>query len=161
MQLLIPAKTLQCPAHMCGTLCTHLATRLTPPLATAGWCFKHTCMFVSPTTVQRGNRKNIPECAALILWKELELTRSCLQWDSRNTWRSKLGSAQALDTLRYLAEQKRDRGLGSRKAEIWGLCRNEDKLLLGIPHPQHSLPLNKLIVHGKVPWNVGLRLWNV
>ena len=47
MQLLIPAKIPQRPAHMCGTLYTHLAAKQTPPLAAARRSLKHTYVFVS------------------------------------------------------------------------------------------------------------------
>lgn len=56
MQLLIPAKIPQRPAHMCGTLYTHLAAKQTPPLAAALWSLKHTYMFVS----QQQRRKAFP-----------------------------------------------------------------------------------------------------
>lgn len=64
-----------------------------------------------------------------------------------------LGQTQALDRLTYLAGQKRDRGLRNCEAKVWGLCRNEDKLLLRIPHPQHSLPLNKLWWKERLLWS--------
>lgn len=57
VHLLIPAKTPQCPDHMCGTLCTHLAARLTPPLAN-GWLTLQTQLHVCVSTItQGGNRE--------------------------------------------------------------------------------------------------------
>lgn len=142
MQLLIPAKSPQCPAHMCGTLCTHLAARQTPPLATANWCFKHTCMLVPPQQhreeLERTSRSVTHWCSGRSTSSQYLVCNR----DSRSMWGSELGSElwTAWDPWQ---SRRGTRALGT-EAEIWGLCRNEDNLLLGIPHPQHSLSLNKL-----------------
>lgn len=49
-------------------------------------------------------------------------------------------------------QSRRRTGALGTEAEIWGLCRNEDNLLLGIPHPQHSLSLNKLWWKERLLW---------
>lgn len=152
VQLLILAKTSQCPAHMCGTLCTPSGSKTDTSLGNSRLMLQTHLPVCVPTTAHRGNRKNILESATLMLWQGYELTISCLQqglkehvrkwtwvrpklWTSWDTWQSRRGT----------------RALGT-EAEIWGLCRNEDNLLLGIPHPQHSLSLNKLWWKERLLW---------
>jgi hypothetical protein len=170
VQLLIPAKIPQCPAHMCGALCTHLAARLTPPLAMSVWCFKHSYMFVSQQQHREETEKEQPRvhCSDSLAGLQVNNILSAI-WTQRTCEEMNLGQAQRLDWLRHLEKQKRHTSPSNHEAEIWGpLCRNEDNLLWGFFFS--TFPLLKqtlvkrtpaLIVHGKVPWNVGPSLWNV
>lgn len=121
MQLLIPAKIPQCLAHMCGTLCTHLAARLTPPLATALWSFKHTYMFVSQ---QQQHRKETGKGHPGVYCTDSGRTASeqylVCNGSSTNKWGSGLGPGPKAGLTEILCEAKE-----RLKSEV-PLCRNED-----------------------------------
>lgn len=138
---------------MCGTLCTHLAARLTPPLATAGWYFKHPACLCPQQQhreeTERTSQSELHWCSGKSAsWQYLICNR-----DPRNMWGSKLGSDPSSGQTDILGRAEEGRGLGNCEAKVWGLCRNEDKLLLRIPHPQHSLPLNKLWWKERLLWS--------
>lgn len=168
--LLISAKIPQCPAHMCGTLCTHLAARQTPPLATVLWSFKHTYTFVS----QQQHRKEQPtvyctdSLAGLLVNNVLSAGGVWQTCEQMNVGQAKIG-------LRRCMKQK---GQG-RVRETWAAVTKRlpsevlfargrwfvREIFFSLTFPLLKQTLLKrtpaLIVHGKVPWNVGPSLWNV
>lgn len=67
----------------------------------------HAC---TPTTVQKGTRKKIPECATLMLWQEYELSILSATETQGECEKVNLGQAQTLDRREVLGKAEEGHG---------------------------------------------------
>lgn len=141
VQLLIPAKT----PHAQLTCVVHYV-----PIWQQDWHLpwqqpadaSNTLYVCVPTTAQRGNRKNIPECATLMLWLTYELTISYLvcNKDSRNMWGSELGSSLSSGLTEILGKAEDGQGLWELRLKSEVSVEMKTICSWGFPTPNIPFP---------------------